>query len=147
MNKDAKQQENSDNENDNDENKIEKNPLEKSFDLSSDEDDEDLDDDIDMKENENNDANYLDDLMSKSQNEEKSGEKQETDDQLKQNSGVKKSDNEGTVTKTSMPSTSADSKTKADNLRKKNQSTDNSSKELARKKKLEQMEEEFKKMQ
>lgn len=139
---DSKKVKNPDNSDESDdENKIEKNNLEQSFDLSSDEEDEDEDQDEEQKDlnNINEDAGYLDDLMAAKQ--------VENEDKAKTLEKSDKEQDKTTEASTVQAATSADAKVKSEAQKKKTQGTDNSSKELARKKKLEQMEEENKRMQ
>ena len=125
--KKGKNPDNSD-ESDDDE-KAEKNSLDKSFDLSTDEEDEDGDQDVGGKEN-NQESEYLNDLMEK---------KNETKTALL--------GDKGGAAKASGDMAGKDEKEKSEAQKKKNQGIDSSNKELARKRKLEQLEEENKKMQ
>lgn len=127
--KKAKNPDNSD-ESDDDE-KAEKNSLDKSFDLSTDEEDE-LDDQDGGKEN-NQESEYLDDLM----------EKKKTEDET----AVALLNDKEAVAKVSVDTAGKDEKDKLEAQKKKTQGVDSSNKELARKRKLEQLEEENKKMQ
>lgn len=115
-----------------DDEKAEKNSLDKSFDLSTDEEDEDGDHDVGGKEN-NQESEYLDDLMSKKQTEDETA-------------AALLGDKEGEA-KVSGDVAGKDEKEKSEAQKRKNQGIDSSNKELARKRKLEQLEEENKKMQ
>lgn len=114
-----------------DENKLEKNSLEKSFDISSDEEDDEEDKEARNRGEKNND------------------DEENADKILDTNakSGSAKSKTDAEPSSLAIPSTSSDAKSKTEASLKRTQGTENSAKELARKRKLEQMEEENKKMQ
>lgn len=124
-----------------DDNKLEKNSLEKSFDLSTDEEDEEYDAKEDVNNIENEEANYIENIVDKPQPISFTND-QESKTALNGN----KSEGEATSSKKTS-TTGNDAKSKAEAQKKKNQGTDNSAKELVRKRKLEQMEEENKRMQ
>ena len=146
----------------NEDNKEEKNPLDKSYDLSTDEDEDDYNEDIDLlteneNENNNNDFTQTNSEFLKNFKSSNVGLLEELQESMKDEDKMIIGSNKEITTaklesaKLSNPqtseSTATTSKSANAELKKKNQAIENSNRELARRKKLEQMEEENKKMQ